>query len=100
MVEKVTPVRTYVIVAACLLVLTALTVGVSFIPLGPFHVVAALVFALAKAVLVVLFFMHVRYSAPQTRLVIVIAILWLGILMFGTMQDYLTRSWLGVPPGH
>lgn len=99
MVEKVTPVKTYVMVAACLLGLTALTVGVSFIPLGPLHLVAALVFATAKAVLVVLFFMHARYSAPQTRVVIAVAILWLGILIFGTMQDYLTRSWLGVP-GH
>ncbi len=99
MVEPVTPVRTYVLVAIALLVLTASTIGVSFIPLGPFHLAAALVFAIAKAVLVVMFFMHARYSHPVARLVIIVALLWLGILLVGTLDDYLTRAWLGVP-GH
>ncbi|HEX9115345.1 MAG TPA: cytochrome C oxidase subunit IV family protein [Anaerolineae bacterium] len=94
MLEKVTPVRTYVIVAAALLVLTAGTIGVSFIPLGPFHLVAALTFAVAKALLVAMFFMHARYSGPLTKLVIVVALFWLAILVVGTMDDYLTRAWL------
>ncbi len=99
MVEHVTPVRTYVIVAACLLALTVLTVIVSFIPLGPFHVPAALAIATAKAVLVVLFFMHVRHSGPISRLVIAVALIWLVILIAGTADDFLTRGWLAIP-GH
>jgi cytochrome c oxidase subunit 4 len=100
MIEHVTPVRTYILVALALVLLTAATIGVSFIPLGPFHLVASLVFAIAKATLVVLFFMHARYSGPVTKLVIVVALLWLGILIAGTIDDYLTRAWLYVPPGH
>src|SRR5512140_1536716 len=94
MLEHVTPVRTYVLVAAALLLLTGATIGVSFIPLGPFHLVAALVFAVAKALLVAMFFMHARYSGPLTKLVIVVALVWLAILMAGTLDDYLTRAWL------
>jgi cytochrome c oxidase subunit IV len=99
MAEHVTPVRTYVIVGGVLLALTALTVAVSFVPLGILHVPVALAIATAKAVLVVLFFMHVRHSGPITRLVIAVALIWLFILIAGTLDDYLTRSWLGVP-GH
>ncbi len=99
MLERITPVRTYVIVALILLFWTLVTVGVSFIPLGPAHFPVALGIAAIKATLVILFFMHARFSRPVTRVVIMIAILWLAILLFGTMQDYLTRSWLGVP-GH
>ena len=99
MVEKITSTRTYLLVALALLVLTLLTIGASFLPLGSFHVPVALAIAAAKAVLVALFFMHVRYSKGQTRVMIIIAIVWLGILMVGTMDDYLTRTWLSVP-GH
>ncbi len=99
MAEHVTPVRTYVIVAGILLALTALTVAVSFVPLGVLHVPVALAIAAAKAVLVVLFFMHVRHSGPISKLVIAVALVWLFILVAGTVDDYLTRSWLGVP-GH
>jgi caa(3)-type oxidase subunit IV len=63
------------------------------------HIAAALAFAIAKASLIVLFFMHARYSGPITRLVMVVAIVWLAILVLGTMDDFLTRGWLGVP-GH
>ncbi len=99
MVERIEPVRTYVLVALVLIFWTAVTVGVSFIPTGPFHLPIALAIAAVKAAFVILFFMHARYSKPVTRVVMMIAILWLAILLFGTMQDYLTRGWLGVP-GH
>ncbi len=97
--EQVTPVRTYLLVTVALLALTALTVGASFIPSGPLHIPIALAIAAAKAVLVVLFFMHARYSTTVTRLVIIVALVWLGILLIGVVDDYLTRGWLGVP-GH
>ncbi len=99
MVEKVTDTRTYVLVAVALLVLTLATTGASFLSLGPLHVPVALGFAVVKAVLVAWYFMHVRYAGPVTRLAIVVAIVWFGILLVGTMDDYLTRNFLGAP-GH
>lgn len=99
MVERVTSVRTYVLVAIALLLLTIGTIGASFLNLGRFHVPVALTIATGKAALVVLFFMHARYSDRLTRVVIIVAILWLGVMIAGTMNDYLTRTWFG-EPGH
>jgi cytochrome c oxidase subunit IV len=99
MTEEITPVRTYVLVALGLIVLTLGTIAASYLPLGRLHAPIALVFAVAKALLVVLFFMNVRRSGPVTKIVIIVALFWLGILIFGTLDDYLTRSWLSVP-GH
>ena len=59
----------------------------------------ALAFATAKALLVVLYFMNARRSGPMTRIVIIVALFWFGILIVGTLNDYLTRTWLSVP-GH
>jgi cytochrome c oxidase subunit IV len=86
-------------VAGGLLLLTLGTIGASFLSLGPFHIPVALGFAVAKAILVAWFFMHVRFGGNITRLAIVVGIVWFGIMLVGTMDDYLTRSWLGVP-GH
>ena len=99
MVERITPARTYLLVAIVLLILTLCTVGASFLPLGPFHTPVALGFSVVKAILVAWFFMNVRYSGPVTRLVILVAIIWFGILLVGVTDDYLTRGILGVP-GH
>lgn len=99
MTEELTPVRTYVLVALLLVLLTLGTIGASYIPLGPFHGAVALAFAAAKAALVVLFFMNVRHSGPITKIVIIVALFWFGILLAGVLNDYLTRTWLGVP-GH
>ncbi len=85
--------------ALALLLLTMATVAASFLPLGRWHVPVALAFAVAKAILVALFFMHARFSGRLTILVIMVALVWFGILMAGTMDDYLTRNWLNVP-GH
>lgn len=96
----VTPVGTYIKVAAGLAVLTAATIGVSFVPMGgPWHSIFALLFATVKALLVVLYFMDVRRSSPLTKIVIIVALFWFGILIAGTLDDYLTRAWLSVP-GH
>ncbi len=75
-----------------LMVLTVVTAGVSFIDLGPLNTVVALVIATCKAVLVVLFFMHVKYASERlTKLVIVSAIFFLILLLSLSMMDYLTR---------
>ena len=61
---------------------------------GAFNAVAALTIATFKATLVVLFFMHVRYSSRLTWAVVLGSVFWLGILLVLTIGDYLTRSWL------
>ncbi len=95
--EHITPTRTYVLVCAALLALTLLTYMAAQIDLGPWNTVVALAIAVIKASLVILFFMHVRYSSPLTAVFILGGLLWLGILMAGTLNDFVTRSWLNVP---
>jgi cytochrome c oxidase subunit 4 len=84
--------RVYYAVFASLMVMTAITVGVAFLDLGAFNAVVALTIAVIKAVLVVLFFMHVRYSTKLTWLVVAAGVFWLGILLALTLSDYLTRG--------
>ena len=91
----VVPVKTYLTIFAALMIFTAITVAVAFVDLGPLNNLVMLGIAVVKATLVVLFFMHVRYS---TRLIPVVAVggfLWLLILFGFTMSDYLSRGWLG-----
>ncbi len=63
---------------------------------GPWSAVLALGIATLKALLIVLFFMHARYSPGLTWLVIMAAVALLALLILGTMDDFLTRSWLSV----
>lgn len=92
----VVPVRVYLTIFAVLLVLTAVTVGVSFLDLGPFNTVVAIVIAVTKMMLVVLYFMHVRYSSRLTWAVVAGGFFWLALLLLLTLGDYLTRGpgWL------
>ncbi len=99
MVEPITDTKTYVLVAIALLILTLCTIGASFLNLGHWRAPVALAFAVVKATLVVLFFMHMRYSGPLTKVALIVALVWLGILLMGTVDDYVTRTWLGVA-GH
>jgi cytochrome c oxidase subunit IV len=91
--EHIVPTRIYYAIFAILMVCTAITVGVAFVDLGPLNVVVALSIAVFKAVLVVLFFMHVKYSTRLTWAVVVGSVFWLGIMLVLTMSDYLTRAW-------
>ena len=93
MTEHIVPTRVYYLIFAALMVGTYLTVQAAFIDLGPLNTVVALAIACAKAVLVVLFFMHVKYSTRLTWAVVVGSVFWLGILLALTFSDYLTRSW-------
>ena len=89
----VVPVRTYFTIFAILMFSTLATVSIAFVDLGPLNVVAALAIAVFKATLVVLFFMHVKYSTRLTWAVVMGSIFWLAILIVLTMGDYLTRPW-------
>ena len=93
----VTPLRTYLLAALALLVLTIITVAIAFVNLGPLNDVVAVGVATVKALIIVIIFMHGRATSGVTRLVIVAGILWLAILMVGTFDDYLTRDWLAIP---
>jgi len=90
----VVPVKIYVAVFATLLVMTAATTAISGIDLGPWNTVVALGIAFFKASLVVLFFMHVKYSPRLTQMVVLGALLWLAILLVLTFSDFATRGWL------
>jgi caa(3)-type oxidase, subunit IV len=91
--HHVTPLSTYYAIFAALIVLTALTTGIAFIDLGPLNTPVALAIAIAKATLVVLYFMHVRHSPKLTMVIIIASILWLGVLFALTLADYLSRPW-------
>ena len=93
----VVPVRIYAMVFVALLALTAITTAAAFVDLGPLSNVVAMGIASLKATLVILFFMHVRYSTKLTSLVVVAGLFWLAILFALTLADYFTRGWLGVP---
>jgi cytochrome c oxidase subunit 4 len=92
MAQHVVPRKVYIGVFAALLALLALTVAVALVDLGPLNTAAALLIALVKAVLVILFFMHVRYSERLIWIAAIAAFVWLGILLVLTMSDYRTRG--------
>ena len=92
--EHVVSSRVYFGIFAILLVLTAITVAVASIDLGPLNNVVALSIAVTKAMLVILYFMHVRYSTKLTWLVVCVGFAWLGVLIAFTLSDTLTRTWL------
>jgi cytochrome c oxidase subunit 4 len=83
--------RTYYSIYVILLVCTYLTWQVAFFDLGVLNTVAAVTIAVFKAVLVVLFFMHVRSGTRLTWVVAIGSVFWLGILLTLTFGDYLTR---------
>ena len=95
--SHVVPTKLYILVFAVLIMLTGLTTGVAFINLGKWNTVAALVIAVCKASLVVLFFMHLRWSSNLLRIVVASSLLWLAILIGLTLSDVFTRDWTPVP---
>ena len=92
-VGHVIPARMYVVIWAILMVLTATTVFAATLELGVFNIVLALLIATLKGSLVVLFFMHLRYSDKLTMVTVVASIFWLFILFSLTMTDYISRAW-------
>jgi cytochrome c oxidase subunit IV len=86
------PIRTYLKIAAALLALLVLTVLVARIDLGPLNAVVALSVAIAKAILVAIFFMHLNLSSPMVRVFAGAGLVWLSIMMGLTLGDYLTRQ--------
>ena len=91
-------VKSYVGIFLALMVLTTITVLVAYVNLGQLNKVVALGIASLKATLVVLYFMHVKYSSRLTKLVLMSGFFFLIILLALTMVDYGSREWTPVPP--
>ncbi|MGD0860242.1 MAG: cytochrome C oxidase subunit IV family protein [Terracidiphilus sp.] len=85
--------RVYVVILFALLLGTGLTVWASFVDLGVWNPVIALAIATTKAVLVVLYFMHVRYSSKLTMLTVGAGIFMFLTLISLTLADYISRAW-------
>ena len=90
--------KLYLGIFAALMVCTALTVYAATVDLNQYfhglNVIVALAIATFKASLVVLFFMHGKYSPKRTQLIILCSVFWLAIMLFMTMSDYVSRPWL------
>jgi len=93
MAEHVASKKTYILVWAALLVLTVFTVWIAQLNLGPFNDIVALAVAVSKALLVILFFMHVKDASERlTKVVIISSIFWLLIMLGLSLADYSTRG--------
>jgi cytochrome c oxidase subunit 4 len=91
-------VRVYFAVFAALTVGTLLTVAAAFIDLGPLNTIVALTIASAKALLVLLFFMHLRYTGRLTWIFAATGFVWLTFIIGLTMSDMVSRNWIPVAP--
>jgi cytochrome c oxidase subunit 4 len=85
--------KIYVVILLCLLAGTAATVWASFLELGIWNPIVALAIATGKAMLVVLFFMGVKYSSKLTKLTAISGIFVFMALIGMTLADYMTRAW-------
>jgi len=91
--EHVIPRRVYYAIFSTLIVLTGVTVAVSFVDLGPLNTLVAMTIACVKATFVVLYFMHARYGSRLIWVMLGAGVLWLVILIALTMGDYASRGW-------
>lgn len=85
--------KVYLSIVLALLCLTALTVAASYVEMYVFNVVVALAIAVIKASLVVLFFMHVKYSSKLTKLTVLSGLFVFLVLIGMTLADYVSRAW-------
>jgi cytochrome c oxidase subunit 4 len=90
----VAPKSLYYLIFLALMIGTALTVLVAKFDLGPLNNIVMLTVACAKAMLVILFFMHLRWSSRLTWVVAGSGFFWLLILFSITMADYMSRGWI------
>ena len=96
--EHIVSKKTYYTIFGALMLGTTLTVAAAFINLHNFNIVVALLIAIVKATLVILFFMHVKYSSRLTKLWVAVGFIWLGIMLAITLTDYFSRAWLTYKP--
>jgi cytochrome c oxidase subunit 4 len=97
MTAHIPKVKALVLVWAALIILTGTTSAVSYLELGRWNIVVALLIAVTKAALVVWIFMGVRYTTTLTRLFVVAGLVWLSIMLLITFSDYTSRGWTYQP---
>jgi cytochrome c oxidase subunit 4 len=90
--EHIVSPKIYITIFGTLMLGTFLTVVAAYRDLGQWNIVVALAIATFKATLVVLYFMHARYSPKRTQLVVICAVFWLAIMLALTLSDYTTRQ--------
>jgi cytochrome c oxidase subunit IV len=98
--QHISSIQTNFAVFAALNILLFATVGAAYLPLGDWHFAIAMTLATVKAVLIVMYFMHVKYSHRLTAIICAASFLWLGIMIALTLTDYMTRTpngWLDIP---
>lgn len=92
--EHIVPLKTYYTIFGLLMLGTVVTVLAAMVDLGPLNVVVALLIAVTKATLVILYFMHVRYSSRLTWVIVGAGFFWLAIMVVLTGSDYMSRGWI------
>jgi len=95
--ERIVEATTCVAACAILVGLTLVNIVLALVDLRGWNTVVGLLIAAAQAVVSAMFLMHLRWSRPVVRLVGIIGLLWLAILIVGTMDDVVTRGWLPTP---
>jgi len=93
--EHIVPRTTYFGVFGALLVLPAVTVAAANFDFGPMNDVVAMTLAVTKMMLVLHYFMHVRYSSRLIWVIVAAMFFWLLILLLLTLTDYTSRDWFG-----
>jgi cytochrome c oxidase subunit IV len=96
--EQVVNPKIYIWTCIALLVLLAVTWSIAYVNLGPFNLIVALAVSITKAIVIALFFMHIKGSSRLLKLAAVAGVMWLLILISLTLSDYFTRGW--VPLSH
>lgn len=85
--------RTYLFNGIALLALLGLTISAAYVNLGPLNTIVAMSISFAKGALIILFFMHIRYSKPLVWVFAGAGFFWLGIMLVLAMSDYMSRGW-------
>ncbi|RMG51837.1 MAG: caa(3)-type oxidase subunit IV [Acidobacteria bacterium] len=99
MAHHVVPQKIYLLVFATLILLTLVTVDVAFYDLGLLNLYIALAIAVTKATIVILYFMHVKYSSRLVWVFVGSGFFWLAVLLVLTLSDFFTRGWSPLPSG-
>ena len=95
----IVPLRIYILIFSALIILTGVTTYVATVDLGRWNTIVALSIAVTKMMLVLLYFMHLRYSHGLPRVVVLASFMFLALLIGITLTDALTRSWTPNPDG-
>jgi len=93
MTPAIVPARTYLVIFGLLMALLFATVAAAYIDLGQLNLPLAMAIASVKALLIIVFLMHLRHASRLTQLFASIGFFWLAILLLLAMSDYVSRLW-------